>query len=77
MSEPKLPLDYAREAATRFNANRDGHFPGRPLFEGLVANAVRAALRQAAQAVQDAGNEGAAAIVRELAEDDRLQEAAP
>ncbi len=38
------PDDYGREAATKFNANNPGHFPGRPLFEGLVADAIRAAV---------------------------------
>lgn len=42
----KTPLEYGREAATKFNANDPGHFPGRPLMEGLVANAVKAALKE-------------------------------
>lgn len=38
------PEEYGRAAATKFNANSEGHFSGRPLLEGLVANAVRAAI---------------------------------
>lgn len=34
------PGKYAEWAATVFNANDPGHFPGRPLFEGLVDRAV-------------------------------------
>lgn len=44
------PQDYGREAATKFNANNPGHFPGRPLFEGLVANAVQSAVHQEREA---------------------------
>ena len=70
--ELKRPLDYGREAATKFNANRPDHFPGRPLFEGIVAHAVMAALNQAADRLIGVGWDDAAVIVRELAEDDRL-----
>lgn len=41
------PDEYGRRAATKFNANKPDHFPGRPLFEGVVANAVRDALAEA------------------------------
>lgn len=39
------PKEYGERAATKFNADNPGHFPGRPLFEGLVANAVRDAVK--------------------------------
>jgi len=37
--------DRAVAAATTWNANNPGEFPGRPLFEGLVAMAVEQAVR--------------------------------
>lgn len=40
----KTPDEYGVEAATKFNAHNPGHFPGRPLFEGVVAAAVRHAV---------------------------------
>lgn len=42
----KTPKEYGVEAATIFNAMNPDHFPGRPLFEGLVASAVRAAVKE-------------------------------
>ncbi len=44
---PKLPMtpkERAVRAATIFNAMNPDQFPGRPLFEGLVENAVKDAL---------------------------------
>lgn len=38
------PKERGVAAATVFNANRPGHFPGRPLFEGLVTRAVEEAV---------------------------------
>jgi hypothetical protein len=38
------PREYGQRAATTFNANNPGHFPGRPLFEGVVARAVEEAV---------------------------------
>lgn len=43
MSTP-TPEERAAAAANIFNANKPGHFPGRPLFEGLVAAAIREAV---------------------------------
>lgn len=40
------PKDLAVQAATKFNANSPDHFPGRPLFEGLVASAVSTAIAE-------------------------------
>jgi len=37
--------DRAVAAATTWNANSAGEFPGRPLFEGLVAMAVEQAVK--------------------------------
>lgn len=37
--------DRAVEAATTWNANNPGEFPGRPLFESLVARAVEQAVK--------------------------------
>lgn len=41
------PKEYGVRAATTWNANNPEHFPGRPLFEGLVANAVTEAVEAA------------------------------
>lgn len=47
------PRERAVAAATTFNANNPAHFPGRPLFEGLVENAVVAAEVAVAETVVD------------------------
>lgn len=38
--------DRAVRAATIFNANSESHFPGRPLFESLVENAIEEAVAE-------------------------------
>lgn len=43
------PKELAINAASVWNANNPAHFPGRPLFEGVVENAVRIAVLRCVQ----------------------------
>jgi hypothetical protein len=57
------PKERAVACATVWNANNPAHFPGRPLFEGLIENAIKAA--------EDQIRKGIAEIILGRAEESR------